>query len=49
MRLPVLRETKMPAVVCTLGPVDEAVIKAADLAASLAHSITEWVEHRLDA
>jgi N-acetylmuramoyl-L-alanine amidase len=48
MRLPVLRETKMPAVVCTLGPVDEAVIKAADLAASLARSITEWVEHRLD-
>lgn len=48
MRLPVLRETKMPAVVCTLGPVDEVVIRAADLAASLSASITTWVEHRLD-
>ena len=48
MRLPVLRETKMPAVVCTLGPADEVVIRAADLAASLAGSVAEWVEHRLD-
>ena len=48
MRLPVLRETKMPAVVCTLGPVDEVVIRAGDLAASLTSSITTWVEHRLD-
>jgi N-acetylmuramoyl-L-alanine amidase len=48
MRLPVLRETRMPAVLCTLGPVDKVVIKAADLATSLATSITEWVEHRLD-
>lgn len=48
MRLPVLRETKMPAVLCTLGPADEVVIRAAELASSLADSITEWVEHRLD-
>ena len=48
MRLPVLRETKMPAVLCTLGPADDVVIHAADLAASLAGSVTEWVEHRLD-
>jgi N-acetylmuramoyl-L-alanine amidase len=48
MRLPVLRETKMPAVVCSLGPVDEVVILAAELAASLARSVTDWVEHRLD-
>ncbi len=49
MRLPVLRETKMPAVVCTLGPVEEIVVRVADLAASLTSSITTWVEHRLDA
>jgi N-acetylmuramoyl-L-alanine amidase len=48
MRLPVLRETKMPAVMCTLGPADEVVIRAADLAASLAGTVAEWVEHRLD-
>jgi N-acetylmuramoyl-L-alanine amidase len=48
MRLPVLRETRMPAVVCALGPVDEVVIRATDLAASLAGAITTWVEHRLD-
>jgi len=49
MRLPVLRETRMPAVVCTVGPADEVVIHAAELATSLATSITTWVEHRLDA
>jgi N-acetylmuramoyl-L-alanine amidase len=48
MRLPVLRETKMPAVVCSLGPADEVVIHAADLAASLSESVATWVQHRLD-
>jgi N-acetylmuramoyl-L-alanine amidase len=48
MRLPVLRETKMPAVVCALGPVDEVVIRAQEVAASLCGSIATWVEHRLD-
>jgi N-acetylmuramoyl-L-alanine amidase len=48
MRLPVLRETKMPAVLCSLGPAEDVVARAADLAASLSASITEWVEHRLD-
>jgi len=48
MRLPVLRETKMPAVVCELGPVDEVVVQSADLAAALTRGIAAWVEHRLD-
>ena len=48
MRLPVLRETKMPAVLCSLGPVEDVVMHAGELAASLAGSVTEWVEHRLD-
>ena len=49
MRLPVLRETRMPAVVCSLGPADEAVIRAAGLAAALAAALGAWDEHRLDA
>ncbi|HEY5888329.1 MAG TPA: peptidoglycan-binding protein [Acidimicrobiales bacterium] len=48
MRLPVLRETKMPAVLCELGPVDEVVVHSADLAAALTRGIATWVEHRLD-
>ena len=48
MRLPVLRETRMPAVVCELGPVDEVVVQVAALANALARGITTWVEHRLD-
>ena len=48
MRLPVLRETKMPAVVCALGPVDEVVVQASALAAALTRCVTTWVEHRLD-
>ena len=48
MRLPVLRETRMPAVVCELGPADEVVVQAAPLAAGLTHCVATWVEHRLD-
>jgi N-acetylmuramoyl-L-alanine amidase len=48
MRLPVLRETKMPAVLCELGPVDEVVVHSADLAGALTRGIATWVEHRLD-
>jgi N-acetylmuramoyl-L-alanine amidase len=49
MRLPVLRETKMPAVLVELGPVDEVVVRTADLAGNLTACIATWVEHRLDA
>ncbi len=48
MRLPVLRETRMPAVFCELGPTDQVVVRAADLAGALARAITCWIEHRLD-
>ena len=48
MRLPVLRETRMPAVLCELGPVDEVVVEAAGLASGLTRCVTAWVEHRLD-
>ena len=48
MRLPVLRETRMPAVLCELGPVDEVVVQAAALATGLTRCVATWVEHRLD-
>ncbi len=49
MRLPVLRETRMPAVLCELGPVDEVVVRASALASGLTRCVATWVEHRLDA
>lgn len=48
MRLPVLRETRMPAVLCELGPVDEVVVRASALAAGITQCVATWVEHRLD-
>jgi N-acetylmuramoyl-L-alanine amidase len=50
MRLPVLRETRMPAVLCSLGPVREVVdatdaIAAAILAAVVRWSISPMTEH----
>lgn len=48
MRLPVLRETRMPAVLCEVGPVDEVVARAGGVAGALTGALTRWVEHRLD-
>ena len=42
MRLPVLRETKMPAVLCTLAPVRRAVDMAPLIAASVAEALDMW-------
>ena len=39
MRLPVLRETRMPAVLCELGPVHEVVVQAAALASGLTRCV----------
>jgi N-acetylmuramoyl-L-alanine amidase len=43
MRLPVLRETRMPAIVCEFGPPAVAVERAAELARSLTAAFTRWV------
>ncbi len=43
MRIPVLRETRMPAVVCQLTAVDELVERHPDLARSITHAIERWV------
>jgi N-acetylmuramoyl-L-alanine amidase len=43
MSLPVLRETRMPAVVCEVGPTPLVVQRSGDLARALADAITAWV------
>lgn len=48
MRLPVLRETRMPAVVVELGPVRAVVERAGPLADALAAAIRAWVAVPVD-
>lgn len=43
MRLPVLRETRMPAVVCELGPPAMVVEHTAQLAEALSEGVTGWL------
>jgi N-acetylmuramoyl-L-alanine amidase len=45
MRLPSLRETRMPAVDCRLGPPEAVVVHGAEVAATLADCLERWVEH----
>jgi N-acetylmuramoyl-L-alanine amidase len=42
MRLPILRETKMPAVLCSLGPFQEVVDHAPEVAGALSRAFGEW-------
>ncbi len=42
MALPVLKETRMPAVVCELGPPSTVVARTAELAEALAQAISAW-------
>ena len=42
MRLPILRETRMPAVWCRIGPGAEVVTSSAQIAAGLAGAVTRW-------
>ena len=42
MRLPILRETKMPAVWCRIGPGDVVVPRAPRIARALADAVTDW-------
>jgi N-acetylmuramoyl-L-alanine amidase len=48
MRLPLLRETRMPAIVCELGPPSMVVEHTRGLAASLARSAARWVQEPLE-
>jgi N-acetylmuramoyl-L-alanine amidase len=42
MSLPVLRETRMPAVICELGPASVVVAHTPQVAAALVDALTEW-------
>jgi N-acetylmuramoyl-L-alanine amidase len=44
MRLPVLRETRMPAVLVELGPPSDVVVRTPALAEALATAVQRWVE-----
>jgi len=45
MRLPVLRETRMPAVLCSLGPVRTAVDATDAVTETVVSAVTAWTEH----
>lgn len=44
MRLPILRETRMPAVVVEIGPASVLVVRAAEVAEALEAALDQWVE-----
>jgi N-acetylmuramoyl-L-alanine amidase len=44
MRLPVLRETRMPAVSCELGPADEVVPVTAEITRAIADAVRAWID-----
>ena len=44
MSLPVLRETRMPAVVCEVGPPGRVVERTAEVATAISRAIVAWVE-----
>jgi len=48
MRLPILRETRMPAVVCEIGPPSLVVQRTAELADALARVAARWVTQPLE-
>jgi N-acetylmuramoyl-L-alanine amidase len=43
MRLPILRETRMPAIVCCLGPPAAVVASSSDVARALASTLDRWI------
>jgi N-acetylmuramoyl-L-alanine amidase len=47
MRLPILRETRMPAVMCTLGPVRTVVDSAPALAEAITTAVAAWIREPL--
>ncbi len=49
MRLPVLRETRMPAVLCSFGPVRDVVDATGALTAAVASSVRSWADGPLGA
>ena len=48
MSLPVLRETRMPAVVCEIGPASLVVERTQAVASALVEALTEWATTSVD-
>jgi len=48
MRIPILRETRMPAVLCEVGPATVVVEHTGELARTLTRAFTRWVEAPAD-
>lgn len=48
MRLPVLRETRMPAILCSLGPVRDVVDVSGDVADAVVEAVSAWSNTPID-
>ena len=48
MSLPLLRETRMPAVICEIGPATVVVEQAQTIARSVVDALTEWIDTSWD-
>ena len=48
MRMPILRETRMPAVLCEVGPATVVVEHTGELARTLTRAFSRWVEAPAD-
>jgi N-acetylmuramoyl-L-alanine amidase len=48
MRVPILRETRMPAVVCELGPASRIVERGPALVAALTSALGDWARAPVD-
>jgi len=48
MSLPLLRETRMPAVICEIGPASVVVERSAVVSRAVVDSLAEWVDTAWD-
>jgi hypothetical protein len=48
MSIPLLRETRMPAVICEIGPATVVVEQTADLARAVVGALTGWADSAWD-
>lgn len=44
MRIPILRETRMPAVMCHMGPADQVVSRGPEISSALLAAVIRWVD-----
>ena len=48
LRIPVLRETRMPAIICLLGPAGEVVTHSTEIADATSRAVERWVAEPLE-